>query len=285
MHTTIEIAALPAGAPDTELCRRATALVAKVSPPFLFNHCVRTFHFGDALGQRDDVEYDRELLYLSAMLHDIGLTDTYAHSGHRFEVEGADRARAFVVEHGLPDDKADIVWDAIALNTSFGIALRKGAEVALTHLGASADFLGTRLAGEFPDGSSDRRGASTQGLHRFCHGPLRRVRAPSAAVGSRHLSRDGRPLPRTRSSSPNLRGLARAEPVEGMMRVAAPVALAGERSAPPSRIRAINTFETVVVEQQVCSSWPREATGRAFRTMLGSNRARTANELRTDWAG
>jgi hypothetical protein len=146
MQSAMHVPALPAGAPDSELCRRATALVAGASPPFLFNHCARTFLFGDALGQRDGLKYDRELLYLSAMLHDLGLTDSYGGSGQRFEVEGADRARAFVVEHGLAGDRADIVWDAIALNTSFGIALRKGPEVALTHLGASADFLGTRLA-------------------------------------------------------------------------------------------------------------------------------------------
>ena len=63
----------------------------------------------------------------------------------RFELEGADRARAFLVEHGLPEAKADVVWDAIALNSSFGIALRKGPETALAHLGVLADFLGNRL--------------------------------------------------------------------------------------------------------------------------------------------
>jgi hypothetical protein len=146
MQSTPPVATLPVGAPDSELCRSATALVARVSPPFLFNHCVRTFLFGDALGKRDGLKYDREILYLSAMMHDLGLTDSYAGSGQRFEVEGADRARAFVAERGLPENKADIVWDAVALNTSFGIALRKGAEVALTHLGASADFIGTRLS-------------------------------------------------------------------------------------------------------------------------------------------
>src|SRR5262245_6481858 len=146
MQNNRQGATLPASAPDSALCRRATELVAELSPPFLFNHCVRTFLFGDALGKRDSLKYDRELLYLSALLHDLGLTDSIARGGQRFEVEGADRARAFVAEHGPPDDKADIVWDAIALNTSFGIALRKGSEVALTHLGASADFLGTRLA-------------------------------------------------------------------------------------------------------------------------------------------
>jgi HD domain-containing protein len=137
---------LPVGAPDSELCQRATALVAELSPPFLFNHCARSFLFGDAIGKRDGPKYDRELLYLSAILHDLGLTDAYVGGDQRFEVEGADRARAFLVEHGLPEGKADVVWDAIALNTSFGIALRKGPEIALAHLGVSADFLGTRLA-------------------------------------------------------------------------------------------------------------------------------------------
>src|SRR5262249_41088548 len=102
-------ATLPASAPDSSLCRRATELVADLSPPFLFNHCVRTFLFGEALGNQDGLKYDRELLYLSALLHDLGLTDSIARGGQRFEVEGADRARAFVAEHGLPEDKADIV--------------------------------------------------------------------------------------------------------------------------------------------------------------------------------
>jgi hypothetical protein len=144
-------ASVPAGAPDSELCRLATALVADLSPPFLFNHCARTFLFADAIGKRDHLKYDRELLYLSAVFHDLGLTDRYLDADQRFEVEGADRARAFLIEHGLPEGKADVVWNAIALNTSFGIATRKGPETALTHLGVLADFLGTRLADVGPE--------------------------------------------------------------------------------------------------------------------------------------
>lgn len=136
---------LPDGAPDSELCQRATALVAELSPPFLFNHCVRCFLFGDAIGKRDGLQYDRELLYLSAIFHDLGLTDAYVGGDQRFELDGADRAREFLVEHGLPEAKADVVWDAIALNTSFGIALRKGPEIALANLGVTADFLRSAL--------------------------------------------------------------------------------------------------------------------------------------------
>ena len=144
--------ALPVGAPDSELCQRATALVAELSPPFLFNHCARTFLFGDAIGKRDGLRYDRELLYLSSVLHDLGLTESYLGADQRFELEGADRARAFLVEQGLDARRADVVWDAIALNSTFGIALRKGPETALAHQGVLADFLGTRL----DDVSSER---------------------------------------------------------------------------------------------------------------------------------
>jgi len=141
---------LPVGAPDSVLCQHATALVAELSPGFLFNHCARSFLFADAIGKRDGLQFDRELLYLSAMMHDLGLTDSYMGADQRFELEGADRARAFLVEQGLDARKADVVWDAIALNSTFGIALRKGPETTLAHLGVTADFLGTRLDGVGP---------------------------------------------------------------------------------------------------------------------------------------
>ena len=59
MQTSQLAVSHPVGAPDSELCQRATALVAELSPPFLFNHCVRSFLFGDAIGKRDGLKYDR----------------------------------------------------------------------------------------------------------------------------------------------------------------------------------------------------------------------------------
>lgn len=131
--------------PNSEICQKATQLVAEVSPTFLCNHCIRTFFFGDLLGQRDGLKCDRELLYLGAVLHDLGLTDRFD-GEQRFEVNGADAAQAFVLKHGLSDEKAEIVWDAVALHTSMGIGSRKQPEIALVHLGASADVLGIRIA-------------------------------------------------------------------------------------------------------------------------------------------
>lgn len=131
--------------PDSEVCKKATQLVAAVSPTFLCHHCIRTFLFGDLLGQRDRLKCDRELLYLGAVMHDLGLTERFD-GKQRFEVDGADAARAFVLKHGLSDEKAEVVWDAIALHTSLGIAECKQPEIALVCLGAGADVLGMRIA-------------------------------------------------------------------------------------------------------------------------------------------
>jgi hypothetical protein len=136
--------------PDSEICKKATQLVTEVSPTSLCNHCIRTFLFGDLLGIRDGLKCDRELLYLGAIMHDLGLTERFD-AEQRFEVNGADAARAFVLEHGLSDEKAEIVWDAIALHTSIGIAVRKQPEIALVHLGASADLIGMRISDITPE--------------------------------------------------------------------------------------------------------------------------------------
>ncbi|MEH2446261.1 MAG: hypothetical protein V7K18_10880 [Nostoc sp.] len=59
------------------------------------------------LGQRDGLKCDRELLYLGAVLHDLGLSDRFD-GEQRFEVDGADVAQAFVVEHGLSPKNKNI---------------------------------------------------------------------------------------------------------------------------------------------------------------------------------
>jgi hypothetical protein len=130
--------------PDSALVGRAIRLAHEVSSPLVFKHVMRTFAFGSLLARQNGVGYDEEVACLGAVLHDLGLTD-YAPGPRRFEVEGADAARRFVLQHRLAEDKAELVWDAIALHTSLGIAGEKRLEIALTHLGASVDVLGIGL--------------------------------------------------------------------------------------------------------------------------------------------
>ncbi|GJI86850.1 hypothetical protein RugamoR1_00130 [Rugamonas sp. R1(2021)] len=96
------------------------------------------------MGRARGLKYDRELLYLSALLHDLGFTKEYS-ADQRFEVDGANAASRFLVENGYSQEKANLVWDAIALHSSIGIVEYRQPEVVLTSAGAVADAFGLRL--------------------------------------------------------------------------------------------------------------------------------------------
>ncbi|MFE9101315.1 HD domain-containing protein [Actinomadura geliboluensis] len=144
--------------PDTDLTRMAYDLVFATAPAALANHSVRTYLFGRALGEargvRPGADYDDEVLFLAAVLHDMGLTEQ-GDGGGRFEVDGADTAARFLTDHGLDGERARVVWEAIALHTSRGIAERMRPEIALTHAGSGADVVGMG-ADALPGGLADR---------------------------------------------------------------------------------------------------------------------------------
>jgi hypothetical protein len=104
--------------PDTSVAMAAADLARAVSPPFLFNHCLRTFVFGSLLAERDHVAYDREMIFIAAALDDLGLTTRYATPDHSSEMDGADAAKAFLVSRRVTEARVELVWNAIALHTS-----------------------------------------------------------------------------------------------------------------------------------------------------------------------
>jgi len=128
--------------PDSRIAREATELVRDVESQLLFDHSVRVFLFGSLRGKEQGLKFDPELLYLGAMFHDTGLTKRYSSSTERFEVDGANTARGFMRDHGLPEADIDLVWDAIALHTTPGIPKHKKPEVALVTAGVEMDVLG-----------------------------------------------------------------------------------------------------------------------------------------------
>ena len=62
---------------DSEIARLATEVSRKQSPPYLFNHAVRTFLFGSLMGRATGQKFDEEVLYLACILHDLGLTERF----------------------------------------------------------------------------------------------------------------------------------------------------------------------------------------------------------------
>jgi hypothetical protein len=128
--------------PDSKMARDATQLVRDTEPDLLFNHSTRVFLFGALTGERKNLKYDAELLYIGAMFHDMGLVPRYSSKTERFEVDGANAARDFLNQYGIPEHEVDQVWDSIALHTTPGIPQHKKPVVALVTAGVEMDVLG-----------------------------------------------------------------------------------------------------------------------------------------------
>ena len=129
---------------DTTLVRDAVELSRSLLEPYLFNHVMRSWLFGILLSEGAKPAPDPELLAVSAVLHDLGLTDRYT-AENRFEVDGANAARAFLKDRGISTQQTQVVWDAIALHTTPSIALHKEPEIVMTHLGITVDVIGIGL--------------------------------------------------------------------------------------------------------------------------------------------
>ena len=128
--------------PDTPLVREITEFIRDSESDLLFNHSRRVFLFGALQGRRRGLQPDLELLYAGAMFHDLGLTERYRTSVVRFEVDGANAARDFLLERGVDRAAADKVWLSIALHTTPGVPEFLEPEIALVTAGVETDVLG-----------------------------------------------------------------------------------------------------------------------------------------------
>lgn len=127
--------------PPTPLAISALNHARAVQPDWLTDHCLRAYLFGRAVGEAGGAQFDDELLFVAAVLHDLGLTDA-ADTGQRFEVDGADAAAAFLEPAGMAAERVGVVWEAIALHTSLGLTKRSPAEVRLLQAGTMLDVTG-----------------------------------------------------------------------------------------------------------------------------------------------
>jgi hypothetical protein len=124
---------------DTPLIARAMEYARIHSEPYLFNHAVRSWLFAVRLGQLQGVPHDPEVVAVGTLLHDLGLTASFT-GPKRFEIEGADAARAFARDQGLDDRQLQLIWDSVALNSTPSIGIYKEAEVALCTAGIGVEF-------------------------------------------------------------------------------------------------------------------------------------------------
>jgi hypothetical protein len=128
--------------PDSFLARQITEFVRDTVTEFLFNHSSRVYHFAALSGVQRGLQFDRELLYAGAMFHDLGLMPDFSTATNRFEVDGANAARDFLLQRGIDASDATNVWTAIALHTTPGIPQFMHPIIALVTAGVEMDVLG-----------------------------------------------------------------------------------------------------------------------------------------------
>ncbi len=88
--------------PHTAVCRAAFEVVTEYSSAALVNHCVRSYIWGASHAQRSDIAFDAELLFVAAMLHDIGLEQEFDSHTVQFEEAGGHVAWVLGAGAGWP---------------------------------------------------------------------------------------------------------------------------------------------------------------------------------------
>ena len=131
--------------PDSALARRARELITDVAPPWLVNHSARTYAWGVELARHDHVQFDREILYVAALLHDIGLIPAYDLGGC-YDVDGAIAAERLMADAGEAKPRARAVYDAIALHNLETLPPDSASEVVLLWDATGVDVTGDRIA-------------------------------------------------------------------------------------------------------------------------------------------
>jgi HD domain len=130
--------------PDSALARQARKLITDVAAPPLVNHSVRVYAWAVELARHDRLAFDPDILYVSAMLHDIGLVPAYDLGGC-YEVDGAIAAQRLVSEAGEPEARVRVIYDAIALHNLATLPPDPASEVLLLSDAAGTDVTGHRF--------------------------------------------------------------------------------------------------------------------------------------------
>ena len=131
--------------PDSKLSKLALEEADKLCNPILLYHSYRTFFWSAGIALSERLHYDQELLFVSSMLHDIGLTDTHNHicSQQCFANYGGTYANEFVKKNDT-ESKASIIKTAIDMHLYPAVDKKKFSnEAYLLSKGASMDVIGS----------------------------------------------------------------------------------------------------------------------------------------------
>ncbi|NUW45295.1 HD domain-containing protein [Nonomuraea rhodomycinica] len=130
--------------PDTAACRGALEVAARYHTPSLLNHSVRAYLWAAAYARKQGIGFDAELLYVSAMLHDLGLTAEFDSHTVPFEEAGGHVAWAFCAGAGWSRERRQRALEVIVRHMWAEVSLEDDPEGHLLELSTGMDISGRR---------------------------------------------------------------------------------------------------------------------------------------------
>jgi hypothetical protein len=135
--------------PDSRAAVAAAEVLAHYAAPALVNHCHRSYLFAAALGVKDGLAFDAELLYVASLLHDLALEPEFDNHSLPFEEAGGHVAWVFAAGAGWPAARRDRAAGIV-------VAHMRGADPALDPEGHLLDVatgldISARNADRWPD--------------------------------------------------------------------------------------------------------------------------------------
>ena len=131
--------------PTSTAARAALAVAGEYCSPALLNHSVRSYLWGAALGVSAGLEFDAELLYVSALLHDLGLVEAFDNHRLPFEEAGGHVARVFAAGAGWPPERGARAAEIIVRHMREPVEPADDAEGFLLQRATSLDISGRRV--------------------------------------------------------------------------------------------------------------------------------------------
>ena len=132
----------PSGTPDSALCRQAEEAAGDLQSPWMLGHARRTWVFAHALAEIDGAAPDPELLYVGALLHDVGLEQPGAEVC--FTHGSASAAWEVAAEAELPSARRGALADGIGMHITPGLSAEDSLLGFYLQAGAMADLSGLR---------------------------------------------------------------------------------------------------------------------------------------------
>lgn len=135
--------------PETPAAAAALSVATRCYSPALLNHCIRSYLWGRMYGLAHGISFDDELYYVSALLHDIGLTEAFDSHRLAFEDAGGHLAWVFGVAAGWPTERAARVAEIIVLHMRDEVSPVDDPESHLLQVATNWEVVGRRPE-EFP---------------------------------------------------------------------------------------------------------------------------------------